>query len=141
MNLRNCILGISIFVGVQAVAHIDEGVWEGKSETGVACSMTVGKQTFENNMPHPLNERIEVKVEDDVYSVYHPRIIDSATAKAGFDHDHFHGVLATPTGAKAIVIDMAHTAEFKGPTAFHSINHDYKSSQRSVLHCTDIKRK
>jgi hypothetical protein len=129
----------SVLFAFNSYAHIDQGVWNGTTKTGAPCFMTVGPQTFEGNMPHPLNERIAIKVGQAQFSVHHPAVIDAKTATASFNHDLFEGVLATQTGAMAVVIEMSHTPEFEGPTKFTGIENNWKTGQKNSYECSNLK--
>lgn len=118
-----------------AQAHISPGVHKGETTDGQACEMTVGRTYFENNTHHPLNERIEITINGDSFLVYHPPYVSTAEKIAYFDHGQFQGVLATATGAKAVVIKMQHTAGSEGPTEFSLITHDYAQDNRQMLTC------
>lgn len=120
-------------------AHIEEGQWTGMIDKGTICSMNVGVQFFENQMPHPLNERIPVEVNGVKFVVGHPAIIDASTSTAAFNHDLFQGVVATPTGAQALVIEMIHTKTEEGPKNFTFIDHNYKTGEKSALVCKQIR--
>lgn len=134
--MKNILILISLLVGLFAQAHIEPGVHTGKTADGQVCEMTVGNTYFDKNVRHPLNERIDITVNGDAFTVQHPPVISVTNKSAFFDHDHFHGVLPTSTGAKALVIDMAHTDQFEGPVSFHLIIHAYKANSRQLLTCT-----
>lgn len=132
------ILSTVLFTALSAQAHLEPGVYSGKTAQGQACFMQIVKVYFEKNQQHPLNERALIQVgsnKEIQITVGHPPLIDVATATAAFNHDFFHGVLPTATGAMALVVKMAHTQTFEGPTEFHFIQHEYKSNKRSVQSC------
>jgi len=119
-----------------AQAHIAPGVHKGETADGEACEMTVGRTYFENNVGHPLNERIEITIDGDRFVVQHPPVISVDQKMAYFNHDLFQGVLATSVGAKAVVIKMEHTATSEGPVEFSLITHEYNGDKRQILTCT-----
>lgn len=139
--MRATLVLATALVGSLAQAHIEPGTWTGVGVDNGSCIMEVGPQTFENNVPHPLNERIQIKVGNDTYSVRHPSVIDPKTATASFNHDQFEAILATPEGAQAIVIEMAHSPEFEGPTKFTVISHKWKTNVKIATACSDLKQK
>lgn len=132
---------IVVFLGLTARANIEIGVHQGLDQNGNVCSLTAGNQTFENNAPHPLNERISISVGDDQFQVYHPRSIDAATSTVNFNHDRLESVLPYNAGAKALVIEMVHSAEFEGPTAFTWIMDNWKTGEKSKIICSGLKFK
>ncbi len=137
--MKLTVLILSILASAAAMAHIEPGVWKGSVSSSADCFMEVGAQTFENNLKHPLNERIQIKIGSTDYSVRHPYSINAATGEVGFNHDLFEAVAPTKTGSYALVIQMAHTDEFEGPTSFDVMEHNWKSGAIEVVHCKDIK--
>jgi hypothetical protein len=67
----------------------------------------------------------------------HPPVVDVATSKAHFNHDIFQAVLATDTGARALVIEMDHVQH--GPLSFVLIGHAWKDDVRVARKCTGLK--
>lgn len=129
----------SLFAATAALAHVEQGTYKGTTADGKPCSMAAGAQYFEKNMPHPLNERIPVTVDGTAYVVGHPPIIDSQTSLVFFNHDLFQGLFPTTTGAKALEIEMVHTAEFEGPRSFTVIENFWREKKKVSYRCNDIK--
>lgn len=132
-------LGFLVF-SLTAVAHIEEGTWKGVVSADANCFMDAGAQTFENNLHHPLNERISVKIGSTTYSVHHPYSINAKDGSVSFNHDLFEGVVPTETGAFAVQIKMAHTASFEGPVSFVVMEHNWKTGAKEVVNCSDLKK-
>jgi len=124
-----------------AFSHIEKGEHRGQTAEGTACSLIAGEQSFENNQHHPLNERIKVQVGSDHFTIAHPPVIDAEKSVAFFNHDQFQGVLPTATGAKALVVEMAHTESKEGPVSFTLITHHWKSGEASKVVCTNLEFK
>lgn len=137
--MNKIIFVLTLISSFSAFAHIEEGTHTGVAADGQACSFVAGAQTFENNLPHPLNERIEVTVNGDKFVVHHPAVIDIAANKVHFNHDLFEGVLATPVGAKALIVTMVHTADFEGPSDFTLIENNWKTGEKKTLVCKGLK--
>ena len=131
---------ILLFAGLSASAHIEPGIYQGLTADGKVCEMTAGTNYFVEDTPHPLNERIEITYGSAKYVVQHPPIIDTATTMVHFNHDAFHGVLATPTGGKALVIHMLHTADAAGPVSFTAMDHQWKAGNKLSVTCLNIKK-
>lgn len=127
-----------LFAGASASAHVEPGTYVGTTDAGARCEMTALGQYFENNTPHPLNERVKVRVGADEYTLGHPPVISVAESKASFNHDFFHGILPLPTGARALVIDMSHAEGHEGPTAFHVIDHQWRNDVRTATNCANL---
>ena len=137
--MKSVFLMAAVLLGMTANARIEPGNWIGATIKGEECSMLVGKTFFENNMGHPLNERIRITVGADALVVGHPPVVSSADSLAYFNHDIFQGIVPTTTGAKAYIINMAHTADFEGPTSFEIIENQWKAGTKSHLKCENIK--
>lgn len=136
--MKSLLMTVS-FLSVTAQAHIEVGEWQGITKDGQPCVMTVGTAYFENNLPHPLNERIPVTNAGKTIVVHHPSKMDVATATVTFNHDLFQGILATTTGARAIEIEMVHTPQFEGPKAF-TLMEDFWQARRQVSYrCDNLK--
>lgn len=127
------------FFPVLAWAHIEDGLWKGVDSNGQACEMNVAQNYFENNMPHPLNERIKVMIGSEEFVLRHPPVINLTEKVAAFDHDVFESIVPNSKGAKALVVKMNHTPGSEGPTEYHVISHEYRADRRSVTSCTALK--
>ncbi len=130
---------ITLLFSASAMAHLEEGNFNGTTNTGESCTMTVGKNYFENNFAHPLNERIEVTVENEKFVVQHPAVVNTEEQTASYNHDLFQGVAPNKLGAKALVIKMSHSENSEGPTEFNLIQHEYKANIRSLKTCLNLK--
>ncbi len=130
---------VTFFFSATGMAHIDQGKFIGITVAGDSCEMLVGQNYFENNVAHPLNERIKVNISGVDFVVHHPPVIDVKTQTAAYNHDLFEGIVPTSLGAKGLVITMSHSEIFEGPTEFSLIDHEYKSNKRSVLTCLNLK--
>ncbi|MES3038983.1 MAG: hypothetical protein V4736_13840 [Bdellovibrionota bacterium] len=128
----------TLVMSATACAHMELGTYVGKTADGQACQMTVEKVYYENDVKHPLNERVAITVNNEKYLVGHPPVISVSEILASFDHDQFQGILPTATGAKALVVKMEHTPTFEGPSAFNLISHEYKANKREILNCANI---
>lgn len=130
---------IALFGTSNAMAHIEPGLWKGVNDSGAECGFIAGATYFEPNVHHPLNERIRVQVGSDVYTVQHPPVVVSNPATAYFNHDLFQGVLATQTGARALLIAMVHEEGREGPVSFQMIDHSWKTNIRQSVTCKNLK--
>ncbi|MGE3757757.1 MAG: hypothetical protein AB7H97_08375 [Pseudobdellovibrionaceae bacterium] len=131
-------LTASILFATAASAHIEPGVFKGKTETGAECEMTAVKTYFEGQLRHPLTERVELVVDSTTYIVQHPAIIDETQSMASFDHDQFKGVVPNDKGANALVVKMSHEGGKEGPTEYYLIKHIYKGDNREMLKCSSL---
>lgn len=122
-------------------AHVEPGVYQGKTESGATCEMTAIKTFFEGALKHPLTERVELVVNSITFNVQHPAIIDETKPSASFDHDQFKGVAPNSTGADALVMKMTHTKNYEGPMEYYLIKHNYKTNIASVEKCANLVKK
>lgn len=132
---------LTAFAALSASAHIEPGVWVGKSASGKECALEVFEQTFDRDVHHPLNERIRVRVNGDEFRIYHPREIDLRKNVVKFNHDRFESVLPTGVGSNALVIDMLHAKDFEGPTGFRWIEDNWKTKASRSLTCLGLKHR
>jgi hypothetical protein len=125
----------TLFIASVSQAHIKPGDHFGTQRDGQKCSMTVGKTYFIDDFKHPLQERIEIKINGEDFLVQHPPVISPSRSLAFFNHDRFHAINANPTGAKAVVIDMGVVDGHKAPTRFVLIDQNYKEKTQSKKVC------
>lgn len=129
-----------VFLANSALAGLQIGTYSGTTTNNQACSFTVEKRYFENNLQHPLNERVALKVGQVSFVVQHPPVIDIQNAFAAYNHDMFQAINATPIGAQALVIVMKHPTRGgdEVPSEFHLINHEYKANKKERLSCVNL---
>lgn len=108
-------------------AHLEVKSYAGKDLQGAACTVDVKGIAFQNNMAHPLNERVEVHFTGQTYFLSHPSNIDMSTGAVSFNHDYLQTVVAQKTGAEAVVLHMNHEEGAEGPTKLVRSVHDWKS--------------
>jgi len=128
----------ALMIACPAFAHIEKGEHQGTTETAEICSMIAGDASFLNNQAHPLNERIEIQIGADSFTIGHPPVVDAGKSIAYFNHDVFQGVLATNTGAKALVIEMIHTETKEGPANYTLITHNWKTNVSTKVVCSGL---
>lgn len=132
---------IALFATAPAFAHIEPGVWTGVSLAGKECILEVYEQSFERDVRHPLNERIRVRTNGDEFKIYHPRTIDPKKGLVSMNHDRFEGILSTPTGSNALVVEMMDTKEYEGPTSYKWIEDNWKTNQSGTITCLQLRRR
>ena len=128
---------LTLFLAAPALAHLEVGTYTGQSE-GAVCSIQVVDTYYENNTPHPLNERARVQVAGEIFVLGHPPVVDTTQALAFFNHDVLQGVNAIAKGARAVVVEMSHVPGSEGPRAFSVLNHEWKADARSILRCESL---
>lgn len=136
--MMKCLAALSLLLSSAAFAHIDAGTYKGKTADGKDCSFMSGPTYFEKNTPHPLNERIAITIDGKTFVVGHPPVVNAKEAVAFFDHDHFQGILPTPTGAEAVEIEMVHSAEYEGPKSLTWIGNEWREQKRASFRCENL---
>ena len=145
-RMKSLIALLFITTTATAIAHVAPGKYVGKDQNGKLCSFVVGEAFFENNLPHPLNERLPVEaIEFDnttlaaqAWSLGHPPVNDIERGLVRFNHDLFQAFIATPTGGASVTIVKApEKEEEKAPVSLIYINDVYRSKDQSKkLICT-----
>jgi hypothetical protein len=136
--MKSLLTAFVLLFSISSFAHIEPGTWKGVASANANCFMDVGAQTFENNVPHPLNERIAITIGQIQYSVRHPYSIDTKTGTVSFNHDLFESVVPTATGSFALQIKMAHTPAYEGPVSFDVMEDNWKTGFKEIIHCTQL---
>lgn len=109
--MKKLIFAILVF-SFAAQAHVSTGTFTGTDQNGKVCSFTVGAEWFENNLHHPLNERIPITgitfdgqlVSYPDWNVGHPPVVTADKGLVRFNHDIFQQQIATKVGGAAVII-------------------------------------
>lgn len=141
--MKSILLVLSLF-SFSALAHIELGTYKGTNSSGYECNLHVMEQYYIDNKKHPLNERVKVAVESNKlsktnFTVNHPSAINVQTLEVSFNHDQFQGLLATSTGAQALIVEVSHEPTKEGPQAFIFVDHNWKTGNRIPFECKDLK--
>lgn len=141
------IIALFLVIPSLACAHVETGTFSGKDQNGDACQFEVGEQWFENNKPHPLNERIPVskiqfkggEVAQVIWNLGHPPVVNAEAGQARFNHDLFQEVVASDSGGIAVILLKNPKEDAKGhkPLGLIYIDDSYKDAAKSKkLTCT-----
>lgn len=107
-----------------ALAMVQSGQFTGVDKSGAACGFTLKTVWFENDRPHPLNERLplhEVSFTEKTFDplewvLAHVQVVDHEKGSVGFEHSQFRQVLPTRTGAQVMVLEIDETERPEGHT-------------------------
>ena len=115
-------------------AHLRIGTYAGtNAATGAECTLEIRAVRFENNLRHPINERVEVTENGTrAWTLHHPAIVVPTDSAVGFSNETLEAAVGISGGAEAFVIEMSHEEGREGPTRFHSIHHDYRDANRTT---------
>ncbi|MES2767510.1 MAG: hypothetical protein V4596_00070 [Bdellovibrionota bacterium] len=122
----------ALSISVTSFAGIDIGKYEGTSQKGEPCKLEVLSYSYENDVHHPLNERVTIVENGTEWIVRHPPVINEEEGKVRFNHNFFETVSPTPTGAKFLKMTINHDAEPHAPTSYTFIEDNYKDATKSV---------
>ena len=142
--LKTSIVLTSLFFGTFTFAHVELGTYQGQTPSGAECNFSVTEVNFENNVHHPLNERIHIllnlQAKSESVTLHHNPVVQLEARTALFDHDQLIEVLAISGGARASVLKMDHSEGHDGPTSFTIFTDNYKTDEKSVLfECLNLK--
>jgi hypothetical protein len=139
--MRFILASILFFSFQQAQAHVAVGDYQGKDQDGKVCAFTVGEQWFENNQPHPLNERIPVKgirlegvaLAKADWQVGHPAVVRAEQSEVRFNHDLFQEVSPEKTGAAVLILlkDPEESENGHRPLGIHYISDNYRDKTKT----------
>jgi|GEM_PF-984441 len=140
MNPKICALMLSSALAtVPAAAGVLKGLYVGQTPEGTACELRSEGMRFVDNTRHPLNERVNVEVQGQKFTLQHPAVISAADSIATFSRDTLEGILATPVGGTALVLAMDHSPGNDGPTGYTVITHAWKKDERKKVECLNLK--
>jgi len=132
----------SVFSQVSS-AHVEIGRYQGTiSGTGSACYIDILAVRFEGNIPHPLNERVDVRLEDGKeLTLVHLPLLNRSERTVRPEGGKLTGVKGSRGVGDAAVLEMIHSDEYTGPTTLTMIHDDYKVPSRSkATECVGLKK-
>lgn len=133
------LLALIIFAASTANADLLTGVFKGTDAEGHPCEISVVSVGFENDMRHPLNERVTVVLSGQEWKLAHPSEINESKGKVRFNHNSFLGITPTKTGAMFLRLNIDHDAEPHAPTSYTYVNDNYRDESKSVvMNCTGL---
>ena len=135
--MKKTLMTLAMFALVPAVssAHLEVKKYSGVNTQGAACTVEVKAITFQNNVKHPLNERVEVVYGERSYFLSHPGETDLKTGEVGFNHDMLQAITALSTGAESVTLLISHDPGSEGPRELVYSRHDWKSGQVEKQSC------
>lgn len=103
---------LSVFLSINAFAHVEPGNYVGKDQNGNTCSFTVGDMWFEADMHHPLTERLpvsevefSVKAKDAfIWNLGHPPVVNTTVGTNRYNHDIFQQIVPSKVGANSVTL-------------------------------------
>ena len=110
--IKALILVLMATLSFTASAHVEPGNYTGIDQNGAACSFTVLDMWFEDNMHHPLTERLPVtdlkfataKVEAVIWNLGHPPVVNTELGLNRYNHGLFQQIVPTKVGAASVTL-------------------------------------
>ncbi len=102
----------AILFSMNAFAHVAPGEYTGVDQDGAKCTFTAGEMWFEDNMHHPLTERLPLShisfkgkmVDEVIWNLGHPPVVNTDTGSNRYNHDIFQQIIPTKTGATSVTL-------------------------------------
>jgi hypothetical protein len=126
-----------------ALAHVEPGRYQGTvASTGAACFIDIIAIRFEGNIPHPLNERVDVRLDQGMeLTLSHLPQMSRTDKKVRPEGGKLTGVKGNRGVGDGAILEMVHSDEYTGPTTLTVIHDDYKDSSRSTMtECLGLKK-
>lgn len=114
-----------------ASAHLKIGTYNGTELNGNNCAVEIQAVTFEDNIKHPLNERVAIRFEETGFTLRHAPTIDLNRSKVTFEGDRLTGVKGSAEWTLAFSITMVHDEKNDGPSDFTLIKQNNKDSTKT----------
>jgi hypothetical protein len=118
---------LGLFISTSAFAHFEIGTYQGVLQDGSACSFEIQEVAFENNLRHPLNERVKMTmnfVANEVIETRHLALVDTVSGQARPKHGVLTAVLPVSSGARVFELIMNED----GPTQMIYFTDNYKNA-------------
>lgn len=127
-----------LILSMNSFAFIESGTWKGKVSESANCFMDVGVTSYEGSTNNPLNESTQITVGATVYSAKHPYQINTNDGSITVDLESYESVVATPTGAFALKIQVKKTGNTDFPISLSVMEDDWASHFREIVSCSNF---
>ena len=126
-------LAVALLLSTPALAHVELGRYSGTlGEAGAPCYIDILNVRFEGGIPHPLNERVDVRLDNGMeLTLSHLPQINRSEKTVRPEGGKLTGVKGTRGVGDAAILEMIHSDEYTGPVSLTVIHDDYKDSARS----------
>jgi hypothetical protein len=139
-HMKKMLLIAMALFSFQTLAHVEPGDFIGRDQAGNVCSFTVGDMWFENDMHHPLTERLQVsKVQfinatvATAWNLGHPPVINTEVGSNRYNHDIFQQIIPLKTGAISLTLIKAgeEKDDAKKPVGIIFVDDNYRNAAES----------
>lgn len=138
--MKHTLLMALALISLSAQAHVEPGTYKGLDQSGAACTFTIGEMYFENDMHHPLTERLRVaeiiftnvNTGAEKFSLGHPPVVNVEAGKNRYNHDLFQQIIPTKTGATSVTVLKGPEEDEAGlPVGIIYIEDNYRNAAES----------
>lgn len=136
--MKSFVTVLAMLVAIPAFAHLELGTYKGKTADGRECTFEVKSVSFVRDLKHPLNERVEILVDGETYTLQHLPRVNAETGDVLFERDLLTGAAGYAGGALAAVLKMEHSTDRDGPISLTLLNHSYKYKSKASSFCGDL---
>lgn len=121
---------------ISAQAHFNIGTYKGMDDFGSDCEIEFVKKSFANNIQNPLNEIVDVKINQvEDFALRHPLELDIQKGSATYAHN-LTGHMGTLKGARAVRVLMNDSV---GPFQFVMVEDNWKEDKQELYTCGNLK--
>lgn len=124
--MKSLVLLAGLVAATSASAHLQTGTYTGTTRAGEPCSFLVEKIEFVESR-HPLNERVTVVIQNEVFVLSHDLVIDPTTFKTRIVKDILSGTKGRESLSMQAMIAMDHSPGRDGPVSASFMVDDSKS--------------
>jgi hypothetical protein len=138
--MKSLLITSAFLATTNLFAHVAPGNYVGRDTNNEVCSFTVGEMFFENNMQHPLTERLPVariaftgvKTESAIWNLGHPPVVNTELGLNRYNHDIFQQITPTKVGAVSVTLIKGDEKEDSGkPVGIIYIEDNYRNNKES----------
>lgn len=133
-----------VLFSLSSYAHVEPGNYSGRDQNGKDCSFIVGDMWFEDNMHHPLTERLPVsgitfagvQMDNVIWNLGHPPVINTEVGTNRYNHGLFQQIIPTKVGAESVTLlkrDDKEDEEDGRPVGIIFVKDNYRSRDLSVV--------
>jgi len=141
--LLNTII-MTVLITSKSYAHLLPGVYRGLDQNNLPCQFTVAGTWYEDDIKHPLRERIpvlDIKFHGTtapmvIWNLYHPTSINYHQTQINLNHEMFHEIVATQFGASSVTLLKNESENHDSlPTKLILIETNFQSKKSSSKVC------
>ena len=130
---------LATLFSMNAFAHVEPGEYTGVDQDGEKCTFIAGEMWFENNMQHPLTERLPLTnisfkgkfVSELTWNLGHPPVVNTESGLNRYNHDLFQQIIPNATGASSVTLIKGDDEAEGKPIGIIYIEDNYRKKDES----------